>query len=316
MNKDLLSIKDLKPQDVELLFQTASDLKQRRKRGEKIIHLLDGKNLGLLFEKPSTRTRISFEVAVRELGGNSLFLQSEQLQLKRGETLADAAKIFSLYLDVLAVRTYNHKNLLELAKNSMIPVINALSDYSHPCQVLSDMFTIKEKMGKLENIKLTYIGSGNNVCNSWIHGAAKTGINLTISSPGGYEPGNKILEDAKKINEKCKIKLSNDPLKAVKNADVIYTDVWVSMGEEKEKNERMNAFKNFQVNKKLVKSAKKNVLIMHCLPAHRGEEITSEVLDGAHSIVWEQAENKLHLQKALLVLLLTENGQRNLKNNI
>ena len=306
MHKDLLSIKDLTAQDIKVLFQMASELKQRRIRGEKITHLLDGHSLGLLFEKPSTRTRISFEIAMRELGGNSLFLQSEQLQLKRGESLADAAKIFSLYLDGLVVRTYNHNNIVELAKNASIPVINGLSDASHPCQVLSDMFTIKEKTGELDNINITYIGSGNNVCNSWIHGAAKMDINLTISSPKGYEPKKEILEDAKKINPKCKITTINDALKAVENADVIYTDVWVSMGEEKEKNERINAFKDFQVNGKLVKSAKKGVLIMHCLPAHRGEEITSEVLDGDNSIVWEQAENKLHLQKALLVLLLAE----------
>ncbi|MBU1048082.1 MAG: ornithine carbamoyltransferase [Candidatus Omnitrophica bacterium] len=304
MNKNLLSIKDINKQDINLLFQMASELKTRRKRGEKIIHLLDGKSLGLLFEKLSTRTRISFEIAIRELGGNSLFLQSEQLQLKRGETLSDAAKIFSLYLDALAVRTYNHDNLTKLAENSSIPVINALSDFSHPCQILSDMFTIKEKVGKLEDVKLTYIGAGNNVCNSLIYGSAKTGINLTISSPKGYEPSSGILEDAQKINPKCKIKLLSNPIEAVKNADVIYTDVWVSMGEEEQKKARLNAFRDFQINEKLVKAAKKHVLVMHCLPAHRGEEITSEVLDGTHSIVWEQAENKLHAQKALLVLLL------------
>ncbi|MBU1631409.1 MAG: ornithine carbamoyltransferase, partial [Candidatus Omnitrophica bacterium] len=225
MNKNLLSIKDINKQDINLLFQMASELKIRRKRGEKIIHLLDGKSLGLLFEKLSTRTRISFEIAIRELGGNSLFLQSEQLQLKRGETLSDAAKIFSLYLDALAVRTYNHDNLTKLAENSSIPVINALSDFSHPCQILSDMFTIKEKVGKLEDVKLTYIGAGNNVCNSLIYGSAKTGINLTISSPKGYEPSSGILEDAQKINPKCKIKLLSNPIEAVKNADVIYTDV-------------------------------------------------------------------------------------------
>lgn len=306
MNKDLLSIKDINIQDINLLFQMASELKQRRKRGEKIIHLLDGKNLGLLFEKPSTRTRISLEIAIRELGGSSLFLQSEQLQLKRGETLADAAKIFSLYLDALAVRTYNHDNLVELAKNASIPIINALSDSSHPCQTLSDMFTIKEKTGKLEGVKLSYIGAGNNVCNSLIYGAAKTGINLTVSSPKGYEPNAEILKDAQNINPKCKIEITNNPLEAVKNADVIYTDVWVSMGEEEQKEARINAFKDFQINEKLMKSAKKHAFVMHCLPAHRGEEITSEVLDGPNSIVWEQAENKLHAQKALLVLLLEE----------
>ena len=306
MNKDLLSIKDLKTQDIQTLFQMASDLKQRRKRGEKVVHLLDGQSLGLLFEKPSTRTRISFEIAMRELGGNSLFLQSEQLQLTRGETLADAAKIFSLYLNAMVVRTFNHDNLIELAKNATITVINGLSDSSHPCQILSDMFTIKEKRDDLKNIKLTYIGSGNNVCNSWIYAASKMNMHLVISSPKGYEPGTKVLKDAKKINPKCKIELINNPFKAVKGADVIYTDVWVSMGEEKERQKRMNAFKGFQVNEKLVQSAKKNVLVMHCLPAHRGEEITSSVLDGSHSIVWEQAENKLHLQKALLAMLLTK----------
>lgn len=307
MNKDLLSIKDLKISDIRILFQIAEDLKQRRKRGEKVIHILDGKSLGLLFEKPSTRTRISFEIAMRELGGNSLFLPSDQLQLKRGETLGDAAKIFSLYLDGLVVRTYEHNNLVELAKNATIPIINGLSDLLHPCQILADMFSIREKLGALKDIKLTFIGSGNNVCNSWIYAAAKMDMGLVISSPKGYKPNDKILKDAKKINPKCKIKLIGNPVEAVKDADVIYTDVWVSMGEEKERTKRMKAFKDFQINKKLVKSAKKKVLVMHCLPAHREEEITSEVLDGPNSIVWEEAENRLHMQKALLSMLLGEN---------
>jgi ornithine carbamoyltransferase len=308
MNKDLLSIKDLKISDIRILFQIAEDLKQRRKRGEKVIHILDGKSLGLLFEKPSTRTRISFEIAMRELGGNSLFLPSDQLQLKRGETLGDAAKIFSLYLDGLVVRTYEHKNLVELAKNATIPVINGLSDLLHPCQILADMFSIREKLGVLKDIKLAFIGAGNNVCNSWIYAAAKMDIGLVISSPKEYKPDDGILKDAKKINNKCKIKITDNPVEAAKDADVIYTDVWVSMGEEKERKERLNAFKGFQINKKLVKSAKKKALVMHCLPAHREEEITSEVLDGPNSIVWEEAENRLHIQKALLSMLLGENA--------
>ncbi|HIE44081.1 MAG TPA: ornithine carbamoyltransferase [Candidatus Omnitrophica bacterium] len=310
MNKDLLSIKDLKVSEIKRLFSLTRELKKRRKRGEKIIHLLDGKNLGLLFEKPSTRTRISFEIAMRELGGNSLFLPSEQMQMKRGETIEDTGRVLSGYLDGLVFRTYNHQILTKLARASTIPVINGLSDLLHPCQVLSDMFTIERKKGDLKSIKLVFVGAGNNVCNSWIYASAKMDIHLVVSSPRSYQPERKILEECRKMNPACHIELVHEVYEAVKGADIIYTDVWVSMGEEQEREKRMEAFRDFQVNQRLLQLAKKDVLVMHCLPAHRGEEIASDVLDGPHSIVWEEAENRLHLQKALLVMLLGEgNGQ-------
>lgn len=304
MKKDLLSIKDLRTQEIERLFSLTKEFKERRKRGEKVIHLLDGKNLGLLFEKPSTRTRVSFEVAMMELGGGSLFLPSSQLQMERGESVEDTARVLSRYLDGLVLRTYSHKIQEEIAEASTIPVINGLSDLFHPCQILSDMFTLKEIKGSLLGLKIAFVGAGNNVCNSWIYASAKMCINLVISSPEGYQPKKEILDEAREINPSCKIELVSDPLEAVRDADVIYTDVWVSMGEEEEREERMKAFQGFQVNNRLLKLAKKNVIVMHCLPAHRGEEITSDVLDSPHSVVWEEAENRLHLHKALLAELV------------
>jgi len=295
--KDLISINDLSTPEIKGIFQLTKDLKQRRERGEKVISLLAGKNVGLLFEKPSTRTRISFEVGINELGGNSFFFSPEQLQLGRGESIADTGRILSLYLDGVVVRAYRHQMVEDLAKYCTIPVINALTDLLHPCQILADIYTLKEKKGKLEGLKVAFIGAGNNVSHSWIYGAAKVGINLLVATPRGYEPNKEIVQE-------CKIELTNDPRKAAKGADVLYTDVWTSMGEEEEEKQRKKDFQHFQVNSELLKLAKKDVLVMHCLPAHRGEEIASEVIDGPHSIVWEQAGNRLHVQKAILLTLL------------
>ncbi len=300
MKKDLVSITDIAKDEIVSLFHLARELKERRKRGEKVITLLSGKVLGLLFGKPSTRTRISFEVGMAELGGKTIYLQTNELQVSRGETIEDTGKVFSLYLDGLVIRTFQQEELIEFAKATTIPVINGLTDLLHPCQALSDYFTLWEKRGEVSGLNLLYLGDGNNVCHSLILGADKLGVNLYISTPEGYEPKEEIL---KKVNKE-RIKISHNPEDFLSKAEVIYTDTWVSMGEEEERKKRLKAFKGFQVNRDLINKAGKEVLIMHCLPAHRGEEITSEILDSPSSIVFLQAENRLHFQKAILATLL------------
>ena len=300
MKKDLVSIADLTKEEIVSLFYLARELKERRKRGEKVIPLLSGKVLGLLFSKPSTRTRISFEVGMAELGGRSIYLQTKELQVSRGETIEDTGKVFSLYLDGLVIRTFQQEELIRFAKAATIPVINGLTDLLHPCQALSDYFTLWEKRGEVSGLNLLYLGDGNNVCHSLILGADKLGVNLYISTPEGYEPKEEIL---KKVNKE-RIKISHNPEDFLSKAEVIYTDTWVSMGEEEERKKRLKVFKGFQVNRDLINKAGKEVLIMHCLPAHRGEEITSEILDSPSSIVFLQAENRLHFQKAILATLL------------
>ena len=301
MKKNFLSLSDFSSKELKDFFLLTKELKERKRRGEGIIPLLYGKTLGLLFRKPSTRTRISFEVGMKQLGGETIFLKDETLQSSRGETLKDTARIFSLYLNGLVIRTFEQKEIEDFANACKIPVINGLTDLLHPCQALSDYFTLWEKVGDLSGLNFLYIGDGNNVCNSLILGADKFGVNLYISTPRGYEPQKEILN---KVSSKKRIKIGNDPKEFVNLANVIYTDTWVSMGNEKEIKKRLKDFKNFQVNKKLLSLAKNNPLIMHCLPAHRGEEITSEVLDSSSSIVLLQAENRLHLQKAILSSLL------------
>ncbi|MFQ5443401.1 MAG: ornithine carbamoyltransferase [Nitrospinales bacterium] len=254
----------------------------------------------MIFNKPSTRTRISFEVAMYELGGHPLFLPGDQLQLKRGETLKDSAQVLSRYLDALMIRTYDHNDVLELAKHSTIPVINGLTDLNHPVQVLSDVFTLCEKLGRIKDIKVAYVGDANNVTYSWITAASILGINLSIASPKEYP-----LQIPESLGKKTRHKFMEDPYEAVKDADVIYTDVWVSMGQESQADDKLKRLQKYQINQSLVDAAKKDVLVMHCLPAHREMEITSEVFDGEHSIVFDQAENRLHFQKALLENLLT-----------
>ncbi len=308
--RDLISILDLSSDEIIGILLSARGLKKTKRMKE----TLKGKVLGMVFQKPSTRTRVSFEVAMYQLGGYALFLNAQDLQLSRGEAVRDTAKVLSRYLDGIVVRAYDHREVAELAKESTIPVINGLSDLLHPCQVLSDIFTIAEKKGKLSRLsskalsalEVVFVGDGNNVANSWIHGAAKMGMKLVISTPPGYEPDKKVLGEGLKLAKAtgADIRTLHDPEEAVKNADIIYTDVWISMGMEKEREERLKVFKPYQVNAQLISKAKKDVLVMHCLPAHRGEEITDAVLDGPNSVVFDQAENRLHVQKAILEFLL------------
>jgi ornithine carbamoyltransferase len=304
-NKSLISIADLSKNEILFILKKTKEFKNKKIK----VSSLKNKSIAMIFEKPSTRTRVSFEVAIYELGGYPIYLSSNEIQLSRGETISDTARVLSRYVDGIILRTYSHKNVIELANYADIPVINALSDFEHPCQILSDLFTIQEKKG-LNNIKIAFIGDGdNNVTNSLILGASILDIEINISSPSGYEPKEKILKIAKSINKNAKINITNNPKEGVKLADVIYTDVWVSMGLEKEYEVRKKAFKDFQINKDLLKyTGKKDYIVMHCLPAHRGEEITDDVIDGINSVVFDQAENRLHTQKAILTLLL---GRKN-----
>jgi ornithine carbamoyltransferase len=302
MKKDLLRVADLSRREIEEFFDLAKQLKERHRRGERHTPLL-GKTLGMIFEKSSTRTRVSFEVGMYQLGGQALFLSSKDLQLGRGETIEDTARVLSRYMDGLMIRTFGHQIVEDLARYASIPVINGLTDLHHPCQVLSDLFTLREKGLELKGLKVAYVGDGNNVAHSWIEGAAKLGIRLVVACPPGYEPSRKIYQGALKeaAAMEAEIEVSHDPREAVADADVLYADVWTSMGQEQEMQERLRAFQDFQLNRSLLSLAKPQALVMHCLPAHRGEEITDEVMDGPQSIVWDQAENRLHLQKAILV---------------
>jgi len=302
MKKDLLRVGDLNREEIEELLDLSQKLKARQKDGQRVTPLL-GKTLGLIFEKSSTRTRVSFEVGMYQLGGQSLFLSSKDLQIGRGETIPDTARVLSRYLDGLVIRTFGHEMVEEMARHATIPIINGLTDRHHPCQVLADLLTIQEKKQRLQGLKVSYVGDGNNMANSWLEGAAKLGLHLTLAFPPGYEPDRETYQEALKEAAKsgAKIVITHDPRVAAEDADVLYTDVWASMGQEQEHKERLSAFQGFQLNGPLLRLAKPEVLVMHCLPAHRGEEITDEVLDGPHSIVWDQAENRLHLQKAILV---------------
>jgi len=303
--KSLVSIHDLAREEVNQILDTAHILKMKQKFGE-IYQPLRGKTLGMIFQKPSTRTRISFEVAMWQLGGYALFLNAGDLQLKRGETIADTARVLGRYLDGIMIRTFAHQDVLDLVKYGTVPVINGLTDLLHPCQALSDLFTIKEKKGCLAGIKLAYIGDGNNVAHSLMFGGAKVGMHVTVCSPAGFKPDPEIfrLAQADAAQTGARIEIHDDPLVAVKDADIIYTDVWSSMGQEKEHTRRIEAFTRHQVNESLLAQARSDVLVMHCLPAHRGEEITDAVMDGPHSIVFDQAENRLHVQKAILSLVM------------
>jgi len=300
MAKDLLSVSDLRANELESILNETKKIKASPKKYYK---KLQNKTLAMIFEKPSTRTRVSFQVAMYELGGFSIVLNPEDMQLGRGETIADSARVLSRYVEGIMARVYSHNTLVELAENSTIPIINGLSDIEHPCQIISDLFTIKEKAGKLKRVNLAYIGDGNNVCNSLILGCAMTGVNLKVASPDGFKPNAEFIKKTEKL-KRSKIDVLVDPKIAVKDADFIYTDVWVSMGDEKETKERIKAFQEYQINSELLKVAKKNPKIMHCLPAHRGQEITDDVIDSKNSIVWDQAENRLHAQKAILLHLM------------
>lgn len=302
MKKDLLSIYELETADFERIWKKAARLKKLLKEGKEHASL-KGKTLGMIFDKSSTRTRISFEVGMYQLGGIALFLNSRDTQIGRGETIADSARMMSRYLNGIMIRTFAQASVEEFARYATIPVINGLTDLFHPCQILSDLFTIKEKKGSYERLKIAYIGDGNNIANSWIEAAARLPIQLVLACPKGYEPDREIMTKcAKQASEG--ITLYNDPLEAARNADVLYTDVWTSMGQEAEDKERKKIFKNYSINKKLLGEAKKDAIVMHCLPAHRGEEITADVIDGPHSVVIDEAENRLHVQKAILEILL------------
>lgn len=299
--KDFLTLKDYSREEILYILNLATKIKEDKKLYS---DLLKSKSIALLFDKHSTRTRLSFEAGIEQLGGNCIYLDASTLQLKRGETVQDSAKVFSGYLDGLIIRTFKQETVEMFAKNSTIPVINGLTDLYHPCQILSDLFTIQE-LGMLDkNLKFTYVGDCNNVSNSLMIGFTKLGIDMTIGCPGTYKPSEDIMEYAMHLAKEngSNINITDDPIKAVENADIIYTDVWISMGDE-DSEEKIKALTKFQVNSKLAHYAKPDVKIMHCLPAHRGQEITSEVMDGENSIVWQQAENRLYAQKALLVYL-------------
>jgi ornithine carbamoyltransferase len=300
--KDLLTVADIPRQNIHHLLTLAKKLKAARGKG-RMVFPLKGKTLGLIFEKPSTRTRVSFEAGMNQLGGQALFLASEKIQLSRGESLADTAKVLTRYLDGLVVRTFDQASLQEWARHTSIPVINGLTDHCHPCQALADLLTIVEKKGRAKGLKLAYIGDGNNITHSLLEVGAKVGMHVTVGCPKGYEPDHGIVEAAKEegLQTGARIEITQDPRIAAQDADVIYTDVWISMGQEHEQQPRMTALAPYQVNRQLMQQAKANALVMHCLPAHRGEEITEDVLDGPQSVVLDQAENRLHIQKAILL---------------
>ncbi len=302
--RHLIDLSEFETQELRKILDTAHDLKQKQKKG-KPHEILKGKSLAMIFMKSSTRTRVSFEVGMTQLGGHALFLQPSGTQLGRGETIGDTAQVLSRYCDVIMARVFAHSEVVDLAKNATVPVINGLSDFLHPCQIMADMLTIEEHKGGLEGLKITYVGDSNNVSNSIMQGCTMMGMDVTIGSPKGYTPTEEIMKRADRLSKTygTTLEVVNTPAEAVKNADVIYTDTFFSMGQEKSK-EKESALMPFQVNKGLVGNAKSDVIVMHCLPAHRDEELTSEVMDGPHSVVFDQAENRLHAQKAILALIV------------
>jgi len=303
--RDLLSLHDFTTEEIHQILETAAHLKLRQKAGLRD-QPLAGKTLAMIFHKPSTRTRVSFEVGMLQLGGFVLHLRADELQLRRGETVADTARVLSQYVDGIMIRTYSHADVVELAEYAAIPVINGLTDLLHPCQVLADLLTMQEKTGRLAGLRVTYLGDGNNVAHSLMFGAAKVGINLTLAVPSGYEPDPDVLAQARRdaVATGAGIQVGGDPREAVRDADVVYTDVWASMGQEEEREERKRAFAPFQVTQGLMAEAAPRAIFMHDLPAHRGEEVVDEVMDGPQSAVFHQAQNRLHAQKAALALLL------------
>jgi ornithine carbamoyltransferase len=303
--RDFLTISDFTTDEIRLIIDAAHDLKRDLKEG--IPHtVLEGKSLGMIFTKPSTRTRVSFEVGMYQLGGYALFLSAQDIQLRRGESLPDTAHTLERYLDGIMIRTFDQADVDELAECGSIPVINGLTDLVHPTQVIADMMTVEEHQGKLAGLKLAYIGDGNNVAHSLLQICAKLGVQMTIACPPGYEPDAEILAAARQDAVKTGIQLEvvEEPAEAVKDADAIYTDIWASMGQEKEQEKRADAFQSYQINEELLKRANPGAVVLHCLPAHRGEEITDEVIDGHQSVVFDEAENRLHAHKAIMALLM------------
>ena len=314
-SKDILSLQDLSSEEILSILRLSSSLKNEFKNGEggKASQLLKGKVLGMIFQKPSTRTRVSFETGIFQLGGNSLYLSTNDMQLSRGESIEDTSRTLSLYLNCIIARVYDHADVQKLADSASIPVINGLSDTFHPCQILADLQTIQEHKKKMKGLNLAWIGDGNNVCNDLLLGCAKTGINMTAACPHGYEPLEEIIKLSKEEEQKtgAEITITDDPVLAVKDADVIVTDTFLSIGKDQEKSTREEAFlPRYQVNSDLLKLAKKDVIFMHCLPAKRGQEVTSEVIDGKASVIWDEAENRLHVQKALMCMLMLKKRKK------
>lgn len=302
-NKDLISLNILSSEEINLILDETFAMKINP-----LSDILKGKTLAMIFEKSSTRTRVSFETGIYQLGGIGMFFSKNDLQMGRGETIHDTAKVLSRYVDGIMARTFAYQTILDLARYASVPVINGLTDYDHPCQALADLFTIYEKNGELKGLNLTYLGDGNNVLHSLIQGCVKVGMNVTYACPEGYTPLLSVVEEARETAKTTGpfIKHILDPYDAVKNADVIYTDVWVSMGQEEQKAKRLIDLKKYQLNSELLSIAKHDVLVMHCLPAHRGDEITDEIMDGPNSIVFDQAENRMHTQKAIMKLLMAD----------
>jgi ornithine carbamoyltransferase len=304
MKRNLISLCDYSQKEILNLLESAAQLKKNRSLHR---HALEGKTIALIFQKPSNRTRVSFEVGIRQLGGNCLYLGPEEIDLGKRESSSDVAATLSRYLDGIVARTFKQSDICELGETATIPIINGLSDLHHPCQALADIFSVKEKFGTFKNLTLAYIGDGNNVCHSLMEGCAKVGLNMTIATPKGYEPSNDIFQaaeiEAKK--NRCDLRLFHSPQEAAKNAHILYTDVWISMGQEAEREERLKIFQDYEINDSLSKLANKNYIFMHCLPAHRGEEVSEEIIDGPHSVVFDQAENRLHVQKAVLLFLMS-----------
>jgi ornithine carbamoyltransferase len=303
--RDFIALVDYTSEEIQYLLDLAIELKRKNKAGE-VFQPLKGKTLGMIFEKSSTRTRVSFEVGMYQLGGHALFLSKNDSQIGRGEPVWDTAQVMSRYVDGIMIRTFAHKNVIELARGATVPVINGLTDLSHPCQALADYQTILEKKGYLKGLKVAYIGDGNNMTHSLMMGAAKLGMHISVATPEGYGPDFEIWQMSKEAAEQSggSVHICHDPQEAITNADVVYTDVWASMGFEEEQREREVAFENYQINERLTQFAKSDYLFMHCLPAHRGEEVSEGVIDGAHSIIYDQAENRLHAQKAILAAIL------------
>jgi ornithine carbamoyltransferase len=314
-NKDILGIQDLSSEEILSILKLSGNLKNELKNGdgEKASQLLKGKVLGMIFQKPSTRTRVSFETGIFQLGGNALYLSTNDMQLSRGESIEDTGRTLSLYVNCIVARVYEHADVQILADSASIPVINGLSNTFHPCQILADLLTIQEHKKKMKGLNLAWIGDGNNVCNDLLLGCAKTGINMTVACPHGYEPLEQIVRLAKEEEQKtgAEITIIDDPLQATKDADIIVTDTFLSIGKDQEKTTREEAFlPRYQVNSDLLKNAKRDVIFMHCLPAKRGQEVTSEVIDGRASVIWDEAENRLHVQKALMCMLMLKKRKK------
>ena len=306
-HKDLISIHDLEIGEVALILDVAAKLKRKQKKGEPHQYL-KGKTLAMLFSKASTRTRTSFEVGFFQLGGHPIYLSDDASQIGRGEPVKDTARVLSRFVDGIMIRTFSHESVIELAKYATIPVINGLTDLLHPCQALTDLFTIQEKMKVLKGRKMVYVGDGNNMAHSLMYAAAKVGMNMVCACPKGYQPDPKVLAEAQEDASKtgCTITVEEDVMKAVKGADVLYTDTWASMGQEEEHDARKKIFAPYQINAELLAAARPEAIVMHCLPAYRGEEITDDVIEGPQSVVFDQAENRLHVQKAIMALLMSD----------